>query len=131
MQEDRKGAEARDNMADIELVIKMPEEAYNATCNGRMLPPDVENVVNAIANGTPLPERPRWIPVSERLPDVGDTYIVTVEFCGNVVGVDAAIYPGKYIDMFDTLNDWVEGSPEGYHISAWMPMPEPHREVEE
>ena len=43
-------------MADIELVIKMPEESYKATCNGCMLPPDVENVVRGIKNGTPLPK---------------------------------------------------------------------------
>lgn len=39
---------------DIELVITIHEDSYKATCNGCMLPPDVENVVNAIANGTPL-----------------------------------------------------------------------------
>ena len=43
-------------MADIELVIKIPEDSYKATCNGCMLPPDVENVVNAIKNGTLLPK---------------------------------------------------------------------------
>ena len=43
-------------MPDIELVIKIPEESYKATCNGCMLPPDVENVVNAIKNGKPLPK---------------------------------------------------------------------------
>jgi hypothetical protein len=43
-------------MSDIELVIKIPKDSYEATCNGCMLPPDVENVVNAIKNGTPLPE---------------------------------------------------------------------------
>ena len=43
-------------MADIELVIKISEDAYKATCNGCMLPPDVENVVQAIKNGTPLPK---------------------------------------------------------------------------
>ena len=41
-------------MADIELVIKISEDSYKATCIGSMLPPDVENVVNAIKNGTPL-----------------------------------------------------------------------------
>jgi len=44
-------------MADIELVIKIPEDSYKATCNGCMLPPDVENVVQGIKHGTPLP---RW-----------------------------------------------------------------------
>ena len=43
-------------MADIELVIKISKDSYNATCNGCMLPPDVANVVNAIRNGTPLPK---------------------------------------------------------------------------
>lgn len=41
-------------MADIELVIKLPEETYKATCNICMLPPDVENVVQGIKDGIPL-----------------------------------------------------------------------------
>lgn len=40
----------------VELVIKIPEESYKATCNGYMLPSDVENVVQGIKNGTPLPK---------------------------------------------------------------------------
>lgn len=43
-------------MADIELVIKIPEDTYIATCNGLMLPPNVKKVVNAIRTGTPLPK---------------------------------------------------------------------------
>lgn len=43
-------------MADIELVIKLSEDSYKATCNGYMLPLDVENVVQGIKNGTPLPK---------------------------------------------------------------------------
>ena len=40
----------------IELVIKIPEDSYKATCSGSMLPPDVKNVINAIRNGTLLPK---------------------------------------------------------------------------
>lgn len=40
----------------MQLVIDISEDSYKATCNGCMLPPDVENVVNAIKNGTPLPK---------------------------------------------------------------------------
>jgi hypothetical protein len=43
-------------MADIELVIKIPEDSYRSTCNGSMLPPDVKSVVQGIKNGTPLPK---------------------------------------------------------------------------
>lgn len=38
----------------MEILIKISEDSYKATCNGCMLPPDVENVVNAIKNGKPL-----------------------------------------------------------------------------
>lgn len=40
----------------MQIVIKISEDSYKATCRGLMLPPDVENVVNAIRNGTPLPK---------------------------------------------------------------------------
>ena len=40
----------------MQIVIDIPEETYKATCNGCMLPPDVENVVRGIKNGTPLPK---------------------------------------------------------------------------
>ena len=38
----------------MQIVIDIPEESYKATCKGNMLPPDVENVVNAIKKGTPI-----------------------------------------------------------------------------
>lgn len=41
-------------MANIELVIKIPEDSYKATCKGSMLPPDVKNVVQGIKNGIRL-----------------------------------------------------------------------------
>ena len=40
----------------MQIVIDLPEDTYIATCNKSMLPPDVNNVVNAIKCGTPLPE---------------------------------------------------------------------------
>jgi len=44
------------NMADIELVVKISEDSYKATCNGWMLPSDVENVIQGIKKGTILPK---------------------------------------------------------------------------
>jgi len=41
----------------MKIVIDISDDTYKAVCNGCMLPPDVENVVNAIKNGKPLPER--------------------------------------------------------------------------
>ena len=43
-------------MADIELVIKIPEEHYNAVKNGQNGEPYNREFVDAIVNGTPLPK---------------------------------------------------------------------------
>ena len=40
----------------MKLIIDIPEDSYKATCDGCMLPPDVESVVQGIKNGTPLPK---------------------------------------------------------------------------
>ena len=40
----------------MKIVIDIPEESYKATCDGCMLPPDVESVVQGIKQGTPLPK---------------------------------------------------------------------------
>ena len=43
-------------MSDIELVIKISEDSYKSICNVWMLPSDVENIVQGIKNGIPLPK---------------------------------------------------------------------------
>ena len=40
----------------MKLLIDIWEDTYKATCRGSMLPPDVENVVQGIKNGIPLPK---------------------------------------------------------------------------
>jgi len=40
----------------MQIIINISEDTYKATCNGRMLPPNVENVIQGIKNGTPLPK---------------------------------------------------------------------------
>ncbi len=45
----------------MQIVINISEDSYKATCNGYMLPPDVENVVQGIKNGTPLPKGHRGL----------------------------------------------------------------------
>lgn len=70
-----------------------------------------------------------WIPVSERLPQIGEQVFVTVEGCDNgklfVRGVDMALFIKEkgYIDGFDTVNDWIEYGE--WRITAWMPVPSP------
>lgn len=72
----------------------------------------------------------RWIPCAERLPEDGDTYLVTIEYKGEVIGVDVASYSpvDGYIDKhWETFNDWKEDDDSCYHVTAWMPLPEPYK----
>lgn len=48
--------EVRYKMADIELVIKIPEEAYKLLKNEGVDWLGAEHILNAVANGTPLPK---------------------------------------------------------------------------
>ena len=84
-----------------------------------------------------LVQHGRWIPCKERLPEIGDTYIVTgIQKDPHEKEwhyfVDVASNYGDYIDDYwDTFNDWIEG--QETHIVAWMRLPKPYKmdEVEE
>ena len=76
----------------------------------------------------------KWIPTSEQLPMMGDTFLVTIEYNGEVIGVDAASYSPVegYIDKhWDTFNDWKEDDDSCYHVTAWMPLPEGYQKIKE
>ena len=70
-----------------------------------------------------------WISCKERLPEVGDGFLVIVrekwhgdtDYC---YAVDFAHSFGDYIDGFwDTYNDWCEG--QEVHITHWAEIPKP------
>lgn len=46
----------RNNMADIELVVKIPEEAYKLLKNEGVDWRVAEHILNAVVNGIPLPK---------------------------------------------------------------------------
>ena len=78
-------------------------------------------------------KRTSWVPCSERLPKDGDTYLVTIEYKGEVIGVDVASYSpvDGYIDKhWETFNDWKEDDDSCYHVTAWMPLQEPYKAEE-
>ena len=83
--------------------------------------------IEAIGMAIKALEQTRWIPCAERLPEDDDTYLVTIEYNGEVIGVDAASYSpvDGYIDKhWETFNDWKEDDDSCYHVTAWMPLPE-------
>ena len=86
--------------------------------------------IEAIGIAIEALKKSEWIPCSERLPEDGDTYLVTIEYNGEVIGVDAASYSPfyGYIDKhWDTFEDWKEDDDTCYHVTAWMPLPEEYK----
>lgn len=61
-----------------------------------------------------------WIPCSERLPKMGQDVIVTDMITGEVT-----------IAYLNTLNCFVFEDGRCHGASAWMPLPEPYKGVEE
>ena len=64
---------------------------------------------------------PRWIPVSERLPEDGQNVL----FCDNdgyiMVGYHIKGRPGTHFSQDGTYEDMK-------NVTAWMPLPEPYSE---
>lgn len=63
-----------------------------------------------------------WIPVSERLPEASGTYQVTC--------MDGRIYHSTYAKFKSKLKRWeLTGARAYWKVTAWMPLPEPYKEV--
>ena len=62
---------------------------------------------------------PHWIPVTERLPDISKSVLIC--------DIEGDIYLGhrtRYGDYYpDLWNDRIK------NVTAWMPLPEPYKEV--
>jgi hypothetical protein len=78
--------------------------------------------------------KPRWIPVTEQLPEIG-TYIIAGRMKYDYENeythfVDVAYFGPRWNDAdcsWQTFNDWCEGQQE-FEITHWMPLPKPPKE---
>ena len=78
--------------------------------------------------------KPKWIPVTERLPEIG-TYIIAGHMKYDYEKeythfVDAAYFGPRWNDAdysWQTFNDWFEGQQE-FEITHWMPLPDTPKE---
>jgi hypothetical protein len=61
------------------------------------------------------PKTGHWIPVSERLPEINDDVLISLEW-----GIDI----GRYSDG-EWHSEWINHYDDG-NVLAWMPLPKPY-----
>lgn len=82
--------------------------------------------------------QPKWIPVTERLPNIEDDVLVTVHFLGleqkHPNGWNDHIKENYYVDIACQIDgEWISYSDEykvarNMHVVvSWMPLPEPYK----
>lgn len=72
-----------------------------------------------------LEQEPRWIPVSERLPEEDTDVLVTLK-CG-LIGIMQKKLADD--DNGEPCYIWQDFEGEEHEVIAWMPLPEAYREV--
>ena len=115
----------------MQIVIDIPIVVYDEIINFN----DANNTAlyEAIRNGTPLPKEHGWIPISEGLPEDRQRLLVTVvRYSGDKITRLAEYYSrnnGKGIFQIQENHEEWEVGEKG--LLAWMPLPEPYKEVSE
>ena len=105
----------------MQIVIEIPEHIYEHAKETTEDSRDEFDAMRAIANGS-QPRTGRWIPVSERLPEVGSEVFVCFDFKGKRSVYISSFYgDGEFHGLDDEYL-----TPEGRKYRkavAWMPLP--------
>lgn len=79
-----------------------------------------------------LPSAQQWIPVGERLPEDGQRCLCTqvdlvypYTYSKDLFKIDEYAFPKGRAGWYGMDNEW--GYYEAMCITAWMPLPEPHK----
>ena len=83
------------------------------------------NLKNAILDAPSVTLEQKWIPVSERLPEESDDYLIT-----NIAGDVEMAYFAHPKDYAISKGEWREIWYED-DVIAWMPLPQPYKKEQE
>lgn len=128
----------KDRLSDYHDFMKKLADGHQM-----VLASDVLEMIEQIKDDLEQDEKENgWIPVSERLPEDEKEYLVTLE---KVYGTPEKLYGIANYLKFGDAGYWNEnkygylewdkysdghGGTKMYKVIAWMPLPEPYKEVE-
>jgi len=110
----------------LEELIDHEEKESKATWNGKptLCAEEHRQLAEWLKDYKRLLEQPRWIPVSERLPEEDGQYLITVKY---------KHVNDNYEDVYAEHGEWFDGRWDMFcfghcgeveDIIAWMPLPE-------
>ena len=113
--------EQENKMTKAEAIELLSNDAFKL-CMVRLRDPLFEECYEALNMAIEaLQQEPKWIPVSERLPEEGLTVLIFTEG-GNIEFGQR--FGNKWEWLAESISDyWTIGD----HVIAWMPLPEPYR----
>ena len=124
------------DLIDRQAVLDAIHEAYMNAYDEKSLVRDLTQAINELPSVKP--QEPKWIPVSERLPNKGQWVLVTKE--ERQKPIEIMCYQGIRIGEHNIGNGWEEyeypswtsghGDIRGSHPKAWMPLPKPYESQE-
>lgn len=98
-------------------------------------------IIEALRMAKAVEPEPHWIPVEQELPKEETDVLVTVHFLGVKTqqnGWNNYIQESYYVDIASHIcGEWSSASDEykiakdRHKVLAWMPLPEPYKEVTE
>ena len=117
-------------VANMELDVDTISDCIS--CTSSKCREVLERKLQALPSVTP--RKPRWIPVTERLPEK-DTAVLTYVDTGASETYCLAYWNDLRNDMNGAWEEWIGSElieiDRGYKVLAWMPLPEPYKEDEE
>ena len=123
--------EAKEVLGDVSAYLASRASLENEMLAGHTFT-DICNAIKAL-------EQPRWISVSERLPEVNGQYLTTIEgigyynrirsFTNSLHKIDKYKFSSKEAGWY--FYDSECGYIEEADVIAWMPLPQPYTESED
>lgn len=78
-----------------------------------------------------IEQEPRWIPVTERLPEEIFGCLVTVWDANPKTGEEFENILPEFVGYDGETWNGADGKPIAFEVIAWMPLPEPYKEDKE
>lgn len=86
---------------------------------------DINKIICGMTVYEPAIVQPQWIPVTDRLPEIHNTVLVFARYNGQSANSMHIKHDAITTNFRDSRGEWIYMG-KGYHVEAWMPLPEPY-----